>query len=59
MVIRAALIRLEYLDLYAKLSSRLWVHSSGRLACLSGTAETLVGGDSGGTHVSHPKRLVQ
>jgi hypothetical protein len=53
-----SLSELDYLDLYTKLSSCLWAHKSGRAgstdrsagllvgrACLSGTAETLVGGD--------------
>jgi hypothetical protein len=53
-----SLSELDYLDLYTKLSSCRWAHKSGRAgstdssadllvgrACLSGTAETLVGGD--------------
>jgi hypothetical protein len=53
-----SLSELDYLVLYAKLSSRLWAHKSGRAwstdrsaghlvgrARLSGTAETLVGGE--------------
>jgi hypothetical protein len=53
-----SLSELDYLVLYTKLSSRLWAHKSGRTgstdksvgllvgpAHLSGTAETLVGGD--------------
>jgi hypothetical protein len=53
-----SLSELDYLVLYTKLSSCLWAHKSGRAgstdrsagllvgqACLSGTVETLVGGD--------------
>jgi hypothetical protein len=59
------LSELDYLVLYTKLSSRLWIHKSGWVgstdrsagllvgwARLSGTAETLVGGDLW-VHLSH------